>query len=233
MKSRDWIHCCSELGIHERTSSICPAVHIFIFLMVRRLNPSISWTVCLRLPSTSVNLWQIILSSEFVHEVDGPFQLEMIISVQRLNLFMVWAQILVRCSHGLVDGPLWRPVLNWRNSSYLNWKSQTWISIVPGKAIYAASRLSKSYFLIPIPIPMPITTPAFNRVQHLTILVKKLIFIDILTWGQESTDIWSWDSGLSSEIKEDWFWKNSRRLLCCSIPPWNGWRLKKCRKIQD
>ena len=69
--------------------------------MVRRLNPSMRWTVCLRPPSTSVHLGQIImgfrpnssmrwtvclrpavhlcpsmknfhgLSSEFVHEVDG------------------------------------------------------------------------------------------------------------------------------------------------------------------
>ena len=43
-------------SVHPSTS-----VHIFKFLMVRRLKPSMRWTVCLRPPSTSVHLGQIIM----------------------------------------------------------------------------------------------------------------------------------------------------------------------------
>ena len=63
--------------LHGRTFvHLSTSVHILKFLMVRRLNPSMSWTVRLRPPSTSVHLGQIIMvchdmSSEFVHEVDG------------------------------------------------------------------------------------------------------------------------------------------------------------------
>ena len=44
-------------SVHPSTS-----VHIFIFLMVRRLNPSMTWTVSLSPPSTSVHLGQMIMA---------------------------------------------------------------------------------------------------------------------------------------------------------------------------
>ena len=49
-------------GLYGRTFvHLSTSVHIFIFLMVRRLNPSMRWTACLRPPSTSVHLGQIIM----------------------------------------------------------------------------------------------------------------------------------------------------------------------------
>ena len=68
-----------QIGIRPLRTDFSPSVHppttvhVFIFLMVRRLNPSMRWTVCLR---TAVYLRPSVennhgLSSVSVNEMDG------------------------------------------------------------------------------------------------------------------------------------------------------------------